>query len=231
MLNARTLALGALGVFLVTTALGGEELGQYRDFALKADVATIVALAGPPAMESKTVHERPALIQDLTWRPSRWVVGSTAPSTDSVEQIVFSFYNNKLYRIVVDYGHERTEGMTDGDMIDAISAVYGTPVKRRPGVVRSASQVEAESGDPVARWGDADQTIVLYHTVSYGRSFRLILTESALDGQARKASVQAMRLDDQDAPRREIARQKKERDDSRTAAERARIVNKAIFKP
>jgi hypothetical protein len=223
--------LGALGVLLATATVAGEDLGQYRGFALKADVATIAALAGPPALESKTVHERPALIQDMTWRPSRWVTGATTPSTDSVEQIAFSFYNNQLSRIVVDYGHERTEGMTDADMIEAVSAVYGVPVKRLPGGVRVASQVEAESGDPVARWGNADCTIVLYHTLSYGRSFRLILTDVALDGQARKASTQALRLDEQDAPRREIARQKKELDDSRTAAARARVVNKAIFKP
>ena len=29
---------------------------------------------------------------------------------DPVEQMVFSFYNNQLFRIVVDYRQERTEG-------------------------------------------------------------------------------------------------------------------------
>ena len=78
---------------------------------------------------------------------------------------------------------------------------------------------------------DADHAVVLYRTSSYGEAFRLILTESALDGLARKAALQAMRLDDQEAPRREIARQKKEQDDGRSAAEKARVANKAIFKP
>jgi hypothetical protein len=57
------------------------------------------------------------------------------------------------------------------------------------------------------------------------------VTESTLDGLARKAAIQAMRLDDQEAPRREIARHKKEQDDGRSAAEKARVANKAIFKP
>ena len=231
MMNARTVAVGALGIVLLTAALDGGGVAQYRNFELKADVATIVALTAAPASEVKTIHERPAVIQDLNWRPSRWIAGSSSPSTDAVEQIVFSFYNNQLSRMVINYGHERTEGMTDADMIAAISAVYGTPGKRLPGVARIASEVEAESGDPVARWGDAEHTIVLYHASSYGRVFRLIVTESALDDLARKAAIQAVRLDEQEAPRREVARQKKALDDGKIAAEKARVVNKAIFKP
>jgi hypothetical protein len=41
----------------------------------------------------------------------------------------------------------------------------------------------------------------------------------ALDDLARKATVQAVRLDDQ-APKREVARLKKEQDDGRAAAEK-----------
>jgi hypothetical protein len=40
-----------------------------------------------------------------------------------------------------------------------------------------------------------------------------------------------MRLDQQEAPRREIARQQKERDDGRAASEKARIENKESFRP
>jgi hypothetical protein len=231
MINRHTLVLGAVAIALLSAGLAGEGVVQYRNFELKADAATIVALTGVAGSELKTIHERPAVIQDLSWRPSRWGVGSTAASTEAVEQIVFSFYNNQLSRIVVDYLHERTEGMTDADMTDALSAVYGAPAKRLPGVARLASQIEAESGTPVARWGDAEHTVVLYHNSTYGRAFRLIVTESALDGLSRKAAAQAARMEEADAPRREIARQKKELDDGRSAAEKARITNKAVFKP
>ena len=57
------------------------------------------------------------------------------------------------------------------------------------------------------------------------------MTDSALDTTARKAALQAVRLDDQEAPRREVARLKKEQDDTRTAAEKARIANKKVFRP
>jgi hypothetical protein len=42
-------------------------------------------------------------------------------STDPVERIVFSFCNDQLFRVAIDYGHDRTEGMTDADMVEAIS--------------------------------------------------------------------------------------------------------------
>ena len=140
-------------------------------------------------------------------------------------------YNNQLFRVIVDYGRDRTDGMTDADMIEAISAVYGTSVKRVPGAGRVASRVEIESGSPVARWEDAGHAVVLYRTSSYREAFRLIMTEPALADLAGKAAIQAMRLDEQEAPGREIARQKKERDDGRAADEKARIANKGVFRP
>jgi hypothetical protein len=231
MMHARTLAICALGIVCSTHGLEGQGPSQYRDFALGSDLASVSDRTGVSASRAKTIHQRPAVLQDLEWRPSRWNVGSTADSTDPVEQIVFSFYNDQLFRVVVDYAHDRTEGMTDADMIEAISAVYGTPVNRLPGAVRVASQLETESGSPMARWGAAELAVVLYRTASYREEFRLIVMEPALDDLARKATIQAMRLDEQDAPRREIARQKKERDDNRATAEKARIANKGGFRP
>ena len=178
------------------------------------------------------IHQRPAVLQDLQWTPSRWIAGSTRTSTDPVEQIRFSFYNDQLFRVAVDYAHERTEGMTDADMIDAISVVYGASLpKGSRAAGRLPSTFETESGSPVARWGDADHSVVLYQTSSYGAAFRLIMTDVRLDTLARKADAQALRLDEQEAPRREIARMKKERDDGRAAADKARIANKSVFRP
>jgi len=230
MMYARLFAVG-FAIVCSTYALDGQGLSRYRDFALGSDVASVSDLAGVSASKARTIHQRPAVLQDLEWRPMRWNLGSTAASTDPVEQILFSFYNDQLFRVVVDYAHDRTDGMTDADMIEAVSAKYGTPVKRTPGAVRVASQVEVESGSAVARWGDDGRAVVLYRTSSYREVFRLIVTEPALDDLARKATNQAVRLDEREAPNREIARQKKERDDGRAAAEKARIANKAVFRP
>lgn len=94
----------------------------------------------------------------------------------------------------------------------------------------ASSQVAEESGTRVAPWGDADYSVVLYRS-AYASGFRMIVTSVRLDALARTAEAQAVRLDERDAPRREIARQKKEADDARAAQERARLANKAGFRP
>jgi hypothetical protein len=73
--------------------------------------------------------------------------------------------------------------------------------------------------------------VVLYRTSSYGEAFRLIVTDAKLDALARKAEAQSVRLDQQDAPRREVARQKKAADEVRAATAKARAVNKGVFRP
>lgn len=232
MISTRTLAMCAVAIACSSYNLDAQGLARYREFQLGSNVASVSTLAGVAPSEAKTIHQRPALLQDLEWRPSRWVAGSTTASTDPVEQITFSFYNDQLFRIVVDYGHDRTEGMTTADMIEGISAVYGAPLPRTAKASRRAvSPLEAQSGSPVARWGNADHAVVLYQTASYGAAFRLIVTDVALDGSARKAETQALRLDDQEAPRREVARQQKEREDGRAAAAKARTTNKGAFRP
>jgi hypothetical protein len=230
-----------MGIGLLVPALGAQELlpshrldaarlAQYRNFVLKSDLPSILAITGADPSEVKTTHQRPALLQDLDWRPSRWKVGSTAESTDPVELIGFSLYNNQLFRMVVDYAGARTAGMTVADMVDAISVVYGTPVERLPGAARPASQVEIESGPPIARWGDTDHAVLLFRTTSYGDGYRLIVLDRALSDLARKAMAQGTLLDEQGAPRMEMARQKKEMDDARAATAQARLTNKKAFR-
>jgi hypothetical protein len=77
----------------------------------------------------------------------------------------------------------------------------------------------------------ANTGIALYQTSSYGAAYRLIVADVRLGGLAGKAEAQAGRLDDQEAPAREIARKKKERDDGRAAAATARAANKGVFRP
>ena len=228
---ARTLGLCIL-IVCSTHRMEAQDLSHYRNFELGSDIASVSTAADVAASDAKTIHQRPAVLQDLEYRPSHWLTGSAAASTDPVEQIAFSFYNDQLFRIVVDYGHERTEGMTGADMIEAISAVYGP---RLPQTLRArgraVSRLESESGSPVARWGDSQHAIVLYQTSSYGAAYRLIVTDVGRDELARRATTQALRLDDQEAPQRELARQQKERDDGRAAGAKARAVNKGAFRP
>jgi hypothetical protein len=230
MITVRSLGIASLGFVLSTQLLYGQSAYHYREFQLGGDLASVSALAGVAVSEAKVIHQRPAVMQELQWRPAYSGTGATAPAPDPVQQIVFSFYNDQLFRLVIDYDHNRTEGMTDADMIEAISSVYGAISKAPPKSRVASSQVAQESGALVARWGDADYSVVLYRS-SYASSFRMIVTSLRLDGLARTAEARALRLDELDAPKREIARQKKEADDSRAAQEKARFANKAAFRP
>ena len=43
--------------------------------------------------------------------------------------ILFSFYNGDFFRMVVTYDQFGTEGLTSDDLVEAISAEYGTATK------------------------------------------------------------------------------------------------------
>ena len=230
MITLRTFALGALGAILSTSSLHGQDLSRYREFQLGANLASIAAVTGVPAAEAQVIHLRPALMQELTWRRP-YSMSQTAAQIDPVKQMVFSFYNDQLSKIVVDYDRERTAGMTDADLIAAISTAYGPQVvhdvRSRGAVV---SRVEQESGTALARWEDADYSLVLYRA-PYASGFRTIVISSRLEALARSADAQAIRLDEREAPAREVARQQKEVEDARASSEKARLANKAAFQP
>jgi hypothetical protein len=83
----------------------------------------------------------------------------------------------------------------------------------------------------IARWGDADHAIALYRTESYGDTWRLIVTKTAVETLARQADAQAAKLDAVEAPQRELERQAAERERDRAAGEKARDINKPEFRP
>jgi len=173
---------------------------------------------------------RPAMMQELQWQRPYSMNATALEQTEPVKQIVFSFYNDQLSKMVVDYDQDRTAGMTDADLIEAISTEYGPQSKPGPKAGRgAASQVEEESGTSLARWAGADYSVVLYR--SYSSNFRIIVASPRLEALARTANVEAARLDDREAPKREIARQKKETEDLRASQEKARLANKAAFRP
>ena len=231
MISTRTLPAVTLGLVLSLHGLQGQTPSRYREFQLGSNVGSVSALIKVAASEARTIHHRPAVIQELKWRPPYFVSGSTTPQTDPVQQIVFSFYDDQLFRMLIDYDPQRTDGMTRGDMIDAISQAYGTPLPPGPGKAPgAASPLEIESGTPVARWGDAEYAVVLYRS-SYASGFRVIVSAPRLEALARTADAQAVRLDQREAPQRELARQKQEADDARARQEKARVANRAAFRP
>ena len=230
MMSTRTLVATALGLVAVISTLHGQDRAGYRDYPLGASLASVSAITGVTATDAKAIHDRPVVRQELQWR--RPYVPSTPPAPiDPAKEILFSFYDDQLTRMVVDYDPAQTAGLTDADVTEAISSQYG-PVSK-PGAKASRtlpSRLETESGTVVARWGDADVAVALLRT-SYASGFRLIVTSPRLEALAQAAEVKAQRLDLVEGPRRERDRQKKEAADAQTLLEQQRLANKATFRP
>jgi hypothetical protein len=59
----------------------------------------------------------------------------------------------------------------------------------------------------------------------------MLVFSKRLDPLAQAAIIEAIRLDEQEAPQREIERQKKQDEENRAVQEKARLVNKVAFRP
>lgn len=227
-----TMAVCMVGMMFAANGLAAQDRDRYREFQLRSDVATVLAITGIKTPEVKAIHQRPAVMQELRWRPRYDVARSLTGEANAIEQIVFAFYNDQLYRLTVEYDSERTKGLTDTDMAEAVSTIYGAQVKPTMSRTRPTSTLyEEDSGTLLARWGDATDSLMLYRSSSYATRFRLVLTAEPLAAVARRAAAQARVLDDREAPQREAAREKQDAADRRAAEETARSKNKAIFQP
>ena len=109
-----------------SAATWAADLSMYRNFHLGTDLPTVAKQASADPSQAMVIHRRPALIQDLEWRPQ-----PLGPSSqrEAAQDVFFSFYDGELFRIVVNYDRYETEGLTADDFVDAISATYGPAAK------------------------------------------------------------------------------------------------------
>jgi hypothetical protein len=84
-------------LLLVAPLLRGQDLSKYRTFSLGTSMATVLRHTDQKLTDVKVIHDRPALIQELTWWPPN--IPGTSYRSDTVEQILFSLYNGELYKI------------------------------------------------------------------------------------------------------------------------------------
>jgi hypothetical protein len=218
----------AMGLILGGQLAFAQDVSRYRAYALESSLDSVVAASGARAADAKTLHERPATIQELEWRAP--YVDSRNTLADPVREISFTFYNDALYQVIVNYDRDRTDGLANGDIVESLSAVYGapTPASAR---TRTSPPVEAfPASIVVARWENADSLVTLMRG-PYTPEFQLILVSKSLSARARTAVREAVRLDAIEAPRREAAQRKKEAGEASAARDKTRIANKAAFRP
>ena len=229
----RVASRSGLALLIAFGALGARALAEgpsgYRQVQLGNDLPTVIKQTGTSPSQTKVVFTKPALIQELTWRPRS--VGPASKS-EAVRDVTFSFYRGTLSRIVVHYDRYETEGMTSDDMIDAISAAYGPAVKF---VARGRSAGGVTDGfndqeDLLARWEDPQHRFELIR-LAYGSGYQLTGVLKNLEAEIQAATLDAQRLEELEAPQREAARIASEQDAAKSKIEKIRLANKAKFRP
>ena len=205
-----------------------QEPSHYRDYVLGTSVEAVVTASGARPADVKTMHDRPATIQRLLWRAP--YVRSSDISPDPVREIAFSFYNDALYQVVVNYDRDRTEGLTNSDIVESLSTAYGVPTLASARTRTSPPAEAVHDSVVLARWENAESVLTLVRG-SYTPEFQLILVSKPLSALARTAVREAIRLDAIEAPRREAEQRKKEAGDANAAHDKTRAANKAAFRP
>jgi hypothetical protein len=221
MTQLHLLVASLLGTLIALPVLCAGDLSHYREFGLDSNLVEVARQADRLPEEAKVIHERPALIQELTWQPG---------SDDAVKEIQFSFYDAELFRMMVHYNRYTTEGLTAQDVIEATSVVYGDALRPTDEISFPGLYGREETVKVIARWEDADWSFNLVQ-FKYEHSFTLAAFSKRLDGLARTAINEAIELDIQEAPQRKI--DQKKRDDLATAVEleKVRTANKENFRP
>ena len=154
-------------------------------------------------------------------------MGSAA--ADSVRGIAFSFYNDALYQLIVTYDRDKTDGLTNKDLIESLSVTYGTPITRSP-ATGSAGRWRSPTPSSLAQWEDGSSSVTLLKD-SYSPLFQLRLVSKPLMTLAQGAIREAARLDAIEAPRAAAALRNKEAAEEKAALDKTRTENKATFKP
>jgi len=216
------LCLSAL--LLATPLLQAQDLSKYRGFSLGASLAAVLNQTNQKPGDVTATHIGPPLLQDLTWWPPN-LPGAYLQS-DSVEQVLFSFYNGALYKISVTYDQASTEGLTAADMVKSISAKYGTATMATPGLASATPQQYDAKDQLVASWEDSQYSFQLLRS-SFTDRLGLVIRSKQLNAEATLAIAEAVKLEAQNGPKMEAERQEKQA----TELELKRQKNKRSFRP
>ena len=187
--------------------------------------AAVVKLTVTSINDVKTLHRQPALIQELTW----WLPMPPGASykSDSVREILFSFYNGELYKISATYDRSATEGLTAEDLAQSISAKYGAPIDPLTEIDLSTGGRHGGTTETVvAHWGNAQYSLILNRS-GLANGFTLEMYSRQTNSAADLAIAKAIKVEELEGPQKEADRQKKEADE--LALER--LKNMQSFRP
>jgi hypothetical protein len=227
-MNSTRALVITLGLMLGSQPALAQDMSRYRGYVLESSLDSVVAASGARATDTKTLHERPATIQQLEWRAP--YVDSRNTLADPVREIFFTFYNDALYQVVVNYDRDRTAALTNSDIVESLSTAYGVPTPASAKTRTSPPAEAVRDSVVLARWENAESLLTLVRG-EYTSDFQLILVSKSLSTHARNAVREATRLDAIEAPRREAERRQQEAGEASAARDKTRTANKAAFRP
>ncbi len=224
MKTTRSSILCLVVLLLTAPLLRAQDLSKYRHFTIGMSLTRVLDRTDQKMADVRVIYSRPVRIQELTWWPPN-PPGASFQS-DTVEQILLSFYNGELYKISVTYDRTSTEGLTAEDMVKSISAKYG-PATNIMLVTDSAKIDRFDVRQrPVATWEDEQYSFNLVRS-SFTDRLGLTVYSKRVNAAAELAIADAVKLDEQEGPQREAERQKKQSDDLETARQK----NRKVFRP
>jgi hypothetical protein len=194
----RRLIVAAIVCVASAAPVAGQGRPHYRAYAMGDSLLAISRQIGLPVIDATTTPAVSGAVQELRWH-ARYARRGSAPSGDPVDRLVFSFYEHRLFRIVIDYAPDRTEGMTESDMVAAVSAIYGSPLRRTLASSTGGLEPARPAETLIAEWTRGDQSVALL-ALQGQTTFRMIVVSSALQGLARDAGAREAPVDRPDWP-------------------------------
>src|SRR4029077_9004362 len=122
-------------------------------------------------------------------------------------KVVFSFYNGELYRMLVTYDSDAVKGLTNEDMIQILSARYGTATRPAAEVNFPPNDANRATEKVIARWEDPQYSLNLFRS-DIPDTFAVVMFAKQMDAQAAAAIAESTKLELQEAPQIEAARVK-----------------------
>jgi hypothetical protein len=203
-------------------------LSRHRDVTLGDTVQVVADLLKVTRQDVKILHAGPALVEELTWRPNRHASGP-AVTLDAVADVVMTFHADRLARMVVTYERERTQGLTDTDLIEALTEVYGLASLASTPTHHARPNPSSERRT-FGRWEDAATVVLLWREV-YPNRVGLTISSITADRALQQAIADGERLYLSGAPQRDVDRRAAEAAAVAARDEQLRLENKKKFKP
>jgi len=221
------IALISLLMILLSAPLAyGQDLSQYRNFSFGMSPAEVLKQVAPQTLQAKLVYKQPAIVQELTWWPNNSSGISQTPRP--LWQVLFTFYNGELYRILVTYNSQATKGLTAEDMVEALSTQFGVPTRPHSTISFPTNELYSSTEIVIARWEDSRYSFNLFRSSFLNTSYGLVMFSKGIDTQVRTAFAESLKQGRQaEDSAQEIARLKSEAD----SLEAARQKNKENFRP